>query len=70
MPPLSPAATKARARRARAIQLGNTEVAEQAAQDYALARLEAEIERVVSTLPPLTEAQRERLGLLLNNGSA
>jgi hypothetical protein len=39
-------------------------------RDFAAAKLEQYIERIVSEAPPLTSAQRDRLALLLRGGGA
>lgn len=54
-----------RARRARAVQQGDTEAAEKAARDLRAEKLAEHIKSVVDAMPPLTEQQRSRLAALL-----
>jgi hypothetical protein len=54
-----------RARRARAVQQGDTEAAEVAARDLRAEKLAAHIRTVVDAMPPLTDEQRNRLAGLL-----
>lgn len=57
------------ARKAAAQRWGRPDSTE-AARDYAAAKLEAHIAHIVSTAPPLTEAQRDRLATLLRGEAA
>lgn len=54
-----------RARRANALQRGDTETAELAGRDLRAAMLAEYIENVVDKAPPLTADQRSRLAALL-----
>lgn len=54
-----------RARRARAVQQGDTETAEQAARDLRAEKLAEHIRTVVDQFPPLTAEQRSRLAAYL-----
>lgn len=54
-----------RARRANAIQRGDTTAAEQAARDLRAEKLAEHIRIVVDAMPPLTDEQRTRLASLL-----
>lgn len=47
-----------------------TDTADDNARDYAAARLESYIKRVVDNAPQLTPAQRDRLALLLRGAGA
>jgi hypothetical protein len=47
---------------------GNPTSAANKRRDYAAAKLEDYIRRVVETAPPLTEDQRSRIAALLRNG--
>lgn len=58
-----------RARRANAIQRGDTETAELAGRDLRAALLEEHIQKVVAAAPPLTDEQRVRLAGLLIGGT-
>jgi hypothetical protein len=58
-----------RARRANALQRGDTETAELAARDLRAAMLAEHIKTAVDAAPPLTDEQRARLaGLLAPSG--
>lgn len=60
---------QARARKAVAVRQGDTVAAELASRDLAAAKLEQYIEKVVSTAPPLTSAQKSRLAALIGGGA-
>lgn len=62
------AAQSARNRVGVAVRRGTAADIERARRDLAAAKLEEYIQRVVDAAPPLTDAQRERLALLLNPG--
>lgn len=60
---------RTRARIATATRLGRTEELEEARRDHAAAKLAEHIRKSLSTAPPLTTEQRERIARLLTGGA-
>lgn len=62
--------TNARARLARASQTGDQDAADRARRDLKAARAEDYIRKLVDHAPPLSQAQRDRLAVILRSGRA
>ena len=69
MPVTDPEVRRLRAQAGGFTRRGNPEAAAEARRQLNALQLERHIRRVVDAAPPLTDAQRERLALLLNPGA-
>ncbi len=70
MPALDAERRILQARHAAAIRYGHDQVATETARDLAAAKLADYITKTVDASPALTDAQRDRLALLLRGGGA
>jgi hypothetical protein len=62
--------TRHRSKLANAIKSGDREAAEIHRRDLAAARLADHVERVISTAPPMTDEQRDRIAAILRRRSS
>lgn len=67
LPPPSLAAQRAKIARTERIHGAAHADTVEARRDYAAAKLEAYVEKIVASAPPLTEAQRRRIAAVLDS---